>query len=837
MFVAHKTNIKKLAVILISSGFLAACNQVGSNSNSTSTNATEHAAVENTKESQKVLRIVNHSSSVIDHINILNESGQVIFKSTTGLNCKNNQDCNVDLNGLITTEAMIAKLYNAKNQLVSMVKLKDNSQKLKYTTVYANDTIFGAQLFKNLIIAEKVSGEVVFKQLINFFGGSNQSMNVLTGLGAYYSEQLANGRIHNDEEFYKLLINDMKHGKVISGKKLLARAYVPELRTSLMSCNNENVNKVFDTIAPFGKIIPGGEAIAGVAEEAKAIYNWTCPAETVDFKAEFDQINEKLDTIQDSVLTVTKNVQEFRDMVNNQTLAAEQVTLESLYSQEDTFNRVYYNFMDQVNEKESVNKFQSFHQYVNSQGGLDKFDNTTYAPISNDINGIVRGLPNQYNSLNELINHLPYLVALLNAQCSDLSKISGDIIAKRNYCNLITMQVGVKVAAYARMSQLRMSDAVAAINSSPHPEKYSNPFSDEKGKGITWSKVPQRIIERYEQEMESINTFYKKTLITPAAGLDQTLVDSLNADGNPLRCVESTPSGVRGVVEWYLNKDGKGLSNTEKYIVTSCYQDSALESPVTSKYFYGADGLKVINILGILAGKDAIDKILNDHSALDYTYNIYKTLKNTYSKIDNAMNDTINTKDLPGLEISGQPYILNYDITDSPFIPIGNNLGYDMSIFDNQAHWSYQYNSPIVNANYDSGVINYYLRFSANDQLEYKISEPKSWLGSRNGDGAGSNKIYVGTVTPIYWPVLDNNNKPIGETIVFGFVNMATVNGKGTNRYGNQIGLECLSSKCLKYKNSEGRIALYYKLDNGKVINITLGWHGNDGLFLRKNVY
>ncbi|RTL12232.1 MAG: hypothetical protein EKK54_04585 [Neisseriaceae bacterium] len=149
MLLKHKTNLKRLAIVLIGSGLLAACNQAGDSS--TSANATQNTAVESTKESQKILQIVNHSSSVIDHINILNESGQVIFKSTTGLNCKNNQDCNVDLNGLITTEAMIAKLYNAKSQLVSMVKLKDNSQKLKYTTIYANDTMFGTQLFKKLI--------------------------------------------------------------------------------------------------------------------------------------------------------------------------------------------------------------------------------------------------------------------------------------------------------------------------------------------------------------------------------------------------------------------------------------------------------------------------------------------------------------------------------------------------------------------------------------------------------------------------------------------------------------------------------------------------------------
>ena len=50
-----------------------------------------------------------------------------------------------------------------------------------------------------------------------------------------------------------------------------------------MSCDNELGNKIFDTISPLGKAF-GKEAISGIVEEGKAIFNWACPAETVDFK-------------------------------------------------------------------------------------------------------------------------------------------------------------------------------------------------------------------------------------------------------------------------------------------------------------------------------------------------------------------------------------------------------------------------------------------------------------------------------------------------------------------------------------------------------------------------
>lgn len=609
MLLAHKTKIKKLAIVLISSGLLAACNHTGSSSSSTSANATQHAAVNEAEEAQKILQVVNHSGSTIDHISIMSESGQVLFKSTTGLSCTNNQDCNVDLNGLITTKKMLAKLYNNKNQIISMVRLKDNSQKFKYTTVYANDTMFGAQLFTKLVAIEKLNKQAAFQQLIKFFSNSDQSVNVLTELGAYYSQQLANGRIHNEDEFYKLIINDISHGKVINGQKVLSQAYVPELQAGLLGCtnsDNELANHLFETVTPFFKIIPGvGEAVAPIAEGAKGIFNWACPAEAVNFAEEFKQINEKLDSIQETVDKLTLGVQELRDMENNNALSAELTALNDIYTKEEVFNSTYRNFMAEINrDKKESEKFQSVHEYVKSLGGLDEI-----SPISKTIfseqDGIVGSLSLQYVTMQQLTHQLQNLTTLLNAQCSDTSRISGDIIAKRNYCNFVATQAGIKVAAFARMSRLRMSDAVFVIKTSNHTENSSNPFGKT---GITWDEALNKIREDYKLEIESVDTFYKKTLIMPTDGLPVQLVKDLNAVGNPFQCVESTPSGVRGIMEWYTDSTTKDKG---KYIVTNCYQGKNNVNPIKSKYYYekpstdgknGGDGDQVMNVLGTLLG-------------------------------------------------------------------------------------------------------------------------------------------------------------------------------------------------------------------------------------------
>jgi hypothetical protein len=821
----HSNKRKILVTLLISSGLLTACNQAG---NSTaSANSPQHAVINNAAETQKFLRVVNHIDSTIDHINIISESGQVVFKSTTGLNCTNNQNCNVDINGLVTAKNMLAKFYNNKNQMISMAMLQNNSQKLMYSTVYTNNTIFGAQLFKKLVNVSKTNNQILLQQLTKFFKNNDQQVNVLTELGAYYSQQLAKGVIHNENDFYRILLSNLSAGKTIVGKLFLLAA-PQKLQTGLLGCDNETGNKVFDTITPFAKLIPAfGETFEGLSTEAQAIFNWACTADTVDFAAEFDQINEKLDTIQASLDALTDNVQELRDMVNNQALGAEQVALNNLYNQEDVFNNVYVNYMTQINAKQSdSDRFKSVHQYVNFRGGLDKISQTS-KPLFAEADGIIGGLSNQYETMQKLNNQLPYLTTLLNAQCSDANKISGDIIAKRNYCNAITMQVGMKIAAYAHMSRLRMSDAILTVDTSAFPEDYLNPFGN--GKGITWAESLKKVKQDFKIEMESVNAFYKKTLIMPTTGLPEQLVTSLSLNNNylkSLKCNQTTPSGVYGIVEWYVNKNGNLLSDNDKYIVTSCYQDSALTKLIQSSYYYGADGASVTNVLGVLVGKDSEKEF--GFAGLNSNY----TDNNAFS----AGPAGINTKELPGLEISGEPYLFRDEIR-SPFIPINSNFVYNVSSVND--HWKYGCNSgegvsPTSISWPTYGKSYYYLKVSGNNTLDFNIPVPTTWPGARGAEIC----LTSNTVTPFYWPVTDNNGNPVGEAVVFGFRNVARVtrNKPGYNDgVGNTMGLQCLSSKCSS-DHGGGNSVLRLKLKNGKSVDIWFGW--DDGkLTIHKNVF
>lgn len=686
-----------------------------------------------------------------------------------------------------------------------------------------NYTIFGAHLFKELVEISKTNNQTLLQQLTTFFKNHDEQVNVLAELGVYYSQQLDNGIIHNENDFYTMLLSDLSAGKTIVGKPLLMAA-PQKLQTGLLSCDGKTGTHIFETANTFLKYIPeAGAVLAPLSEMAKSIFSWECPTASVSYASEFDEINEKLITLQASLDALTDNVQELRDMVNNQALGTEQVVLNDVYNKEDVFNNVYVNYMAQINAKQSENdKFTSVQQYVNSRGGLDKMSQNS-KPLFAEADGIIGGLSNQYNTMQKLNNQLPYLTTLLNAQCSDVSKIPGDIIAKRNYCNAITIQVGMKVAAYARMSRLRMSDAILAIDTSAFPEDYVNPFGHGGGKGITWEESLKKVQQDFQLEMNSIDTFYTKTLVVPTAGLPEQLINTLKAGNVSLKCNSATPSGVPGIVEWHVNANGKLLADNDKYIVTSCYQDSDLKKLASSSYYYGADGANVTNVLGVLVGKDSA-------KASTLLYSTY-TLDNAFS----AGPSKIVTKELPDLEISGQPYLLRNDI-NAQFIPVNSNYTFNPSTVYN--HWKYGCNSgegvsPTSISWLSSAKGYYYLKDSGNNTLDFNIIVPNTWPGAR----AAEICLTSDTVTPLYWPVTDNNGKSLGETVVFGFRNIAKVlrNKPGYNDgQGNSMGLQCLSSRCSSH-NSSSHSVIRTKLKNGQTLDIWFRW--DDGILtIHKNV-
>lgn len=812
----HYNKRKLITTLLICSGMLTACNQAGNSA--ALTNAPQHAVVNDNVETQKFLRVVNHIGSTVDHINIVSESGQVVFKSTTGLNCANNQNCNIDINGLVTTKSMLTKFYNNKNQLISMSSLKDNKQKLKFSTVYTNNTIFGAHLFSQLMAFEKtnksnINAPDLLQKLTYLFKNSKNNADVFGELGAYYSQQLAKGTINSEKAFYSSLSNDLAHGKSISIKRTALFAN-QLLQKPLLGCDHaaaETATKVFDTITPFTKLMPEyGEIFEGVFAGTSAIIQDFCPSEGFDFAAAFDEINGKLDTIQQSIDTLADKVDVLNGIVNDIELKKLSTTLEDYYqTDEDLYSNPYMSFLLDNDPKST-----SLLQYVTELGGLDNISATNEPVLYSLFNSIGAEKLNldKMNSSKQF----DQISSIINNMCGNETGIVGDVIAKRNYCNTVTTNIGVRNALIIQLSRLRMADKIAAINTKTNPGKtFINPF------GTTWPDALTAMSANFVKDLNNIDTFYKNTLIKPTKGLPEDLIAHLNAKGNPLHCEESTPSGVNGIESWFANSN---LGDKNQYIVTKCIQDEAISRYITSRYYYVSDKSNVSNVLGMLVGRDA------EKSTKDVVEMTNQSKSDNHTIVGGRYGG-IYAGDITGYKISAKPYIVNAQEATNGYFPENDTFEYstNQAVAVRDDLWRKHNNSAFSSFTWTGmkepdiapTTKSYYLLRPVEDRtrLAYSI-----WSPLTHG--------FTRTTNPMALELKLSNDER--QWITFGFSHEIN---RGANLY-EYGGITCLTShNCDASRdfNSDTSV-ITMKLQNGQYIDIWFKWNKQNP-HIYKNIY
>lgn len=519
MLFTSKNITKGLAAALISSSFLVGCNNGGSPNSqpSTTNNAVEQA--------QNMLQVVNHSGSVIDHFQILSESGTAILNSTTGLQCAVDQNCNGGINKLVTSSSMIAKFYDTNNQLVGMTKLDNNTGSFKYMTAYANSTIMGANLFQQLVAFEKSNPATVLNQLNSFFAiNSSNNTGVFATLGDYYHQQLTKSKIKNEQDFYQQMSNNFVAN--VTATLPIPPAYTPpqsHLASLEDSCSvnygSSTVDTMFNFISPLASL--AGLEIGPFQTLGKLIFDTACPSGSSNsFGTILNNISEQLKSIHDSVTALGTDIDSLRaisiiistDQSNNE--------LGKLYDMEDAYNNKYKNFLAQTGES-------SILDYVNQNGGIDKLyqvagaSDSLFAPGSNGSGGLISEISDQNLNIRMITDDttIQGISDLLQATCADPSKIvnptgPGDIIKTTDICNMRAIYTSSYISGLIQEAKVRMLDAAQAINTSQNPAKFGNSFSNGSGNGITWAEVPNVIESDAQSRLNKMLNFVQNNTFT-----------------------------------------------------------------------------------------------------------------------------------------------------------------------------------------------------------------------------------------------------------------------------------------------------------------------------------
>jgi hypothetical protein len=477
------------------------------------------------EQAQNMLQVVNHSGSVIDHFQILSESGTAILNSTTGLQCAVDQNCNGGINKLVTSSSMIAKFYDTNNQLVGMTKLDNNTGSFKYMTAYANSTIMGANLFQQLVAFEKSNPATVLNQLNSFFAiNSSNNTGVFATLGDYYHQQLTNSKIKNEQDFYQQMSNNFVAN--VTATLPIPPAYTPpqsHLASLEDSCSvnygSSTVDTMFNFISPLASL--AGLEIGPFQTLGKLIFDTACPSGSSNsFGTILNNISEQLKSIHDSVTALGTDIDSLRaisiiistDQSNNE--------LGKLYDMEDAYNNKYKNFLAQTGES-------SILDYVNQNGGIDKLyqvagaSDSLFAPGSNGSGGLISEISDQNLNIRMITDDttIQGISDLLQATCADPSKIvnptgPGDIIKTTDICNMRAIYTSSYISGLIQEAKVRMLDAAQAINTSQNPAKFGNSFSNGSGNGITWAEVPNVIESDAQSRLNKMLNFVQNNTFT-----------------------------------------------------------------------------------------------------------------------------------------------------------------------------------------------------------------------------------------------------------------------------------------------------------------------------------
>ncbi len=519
----NNINIKKLSTLLVCGSLLAGC--VGGGSGETQSTSTNNGSNGTTIQSQNALQVVNHSGSVIDHFQILSESGAVILNSTTGLQCAVGQNCDAGINKLITSSSMTTKFYDNNNQLIGITNLDNNTGSFKYMTAYANSTIMGANLFQQLVAFEKSTPATVLSQLNSFFAINNSNnTGIFATLGDYYHQQLINGKIKNEQDFYQQMTNNF--AAKITAILPIPPAYTPPQSrlVSLDSCSvngygTSTIDTMFNFISPLASL--AGLEVGSFLNLGKLIFDTACPSSSSNpYLTILNNISEQLKSIQSSISALGTNLDSLRaisimistDQSNNQ--------LGKLYDIEETYNSEYKNFLIQTGES-------SILDYVNHNGGIDKLyqsagaSDSLFGSGAVGTGGLISEISNQNLNISMITDNttIQGISDLLQATCADPSKIvnpsgPGDIIKTTDACNMQAIYTTYYISGLAEEARVRMLDEAQAINTSQNPAKFANNFTNGSSNGITWAEVPSIIESDTQNRFSKMVSFIQNNTFT-----------------------------------------------------------------------------------------------------------------------------------------------------------------------------------------------------------------------------------------------------------------------------------------------------------------------------------
>ena len=565
--------------------------------------------------------IDNTSGYDIQSVEVINDAGKQLAKGD--LNCATDANCTFRFG---MTEPGTLKFYDKKGALVGAYVLTRAPD--LYQPVRTSAFMLGAFLSDELrraypqekpaALSDKLG--VLFKN----YKSSDGKEDKLEELGQYYLYQIAAGNVTSAAEFIKGL-----HQKLESGESVPSNSYKLERRSSLKQGTTPRSSSNGPVVKADGGGCPSG--ITGLATILQNAGNFSsgiglfggflgafCDVATPEDQR-YNEITLQMDKI-------TKQLQEDRKSLNDLTkFLAWDVANQALGSLRDNVIKANGN-LSYYRDLLSNRKTATFMAFVDSYGSFE----TAWQRNPEKMQKLLGNFPEDWIKLTTVgvkvgdggqvtADYKDRLSGALNTLCNGHKEKALNIVATRGMCNLYIADFQQVVTDSYLKHMVMLQDITATL------EKYGSKSAKDKefiarmvakpdaDAGPTWAEQYQKVIlPGLNAGIKRVTDGFAPDNIAIAnskgayfdfyAGLPKQLLDQFQTDGLKSTCVKGASVGrqttpVPNITNWV--NDGE-----DSYITVICRDGIGSRNRFTSNY-YLADGNDVLNMMGVLVGKNA----------------------------------------------------------------------------------------------------------------------------------------------------------------------------------------------------------------------------------------
>ena len=519
------------------------------------------------------------------------DAGRVVYSGA--LNCPSQQTCNAAYVAPTLHEPYTYRFLDSTGKLIT-AHLDSNSD-LNVEDIKTSDVMLGLHLFALLTSSTALSPiELSHKldRLFTYYDSPDATPDFFEELGMYYNQQASSSVTEAQflVDIAALLSNDeiLPAPPAVAKAKLLSQ---PRAMASIDDVGGCQPVSAFFSIATAAtndlkKLLPGAGLMFSMAGD---MFNAACGSSMGDLAASLADITAKLNVMDTKLTLLGYKMDGLRSQIAEVSLQDGLIEADKPYQQLGGYITKYRSVLRADSARPAG--YANLDDYIQSQGGLTQelYNNSSV------IKSLFDGLNDQNAMHAQLLNtdNLEKIRAALDVSCQDASRISKDVIATRNGCNLVILNLMTKVST-TQASGIRImrdminvvnkatQDAVASKDSARETwlkNNFAPPFA-------TWETADATAVSMLSNNMTSLANKFSQSLISPIEGLSTELTSSMtNA-----RCTR-TVDGQTGpaLLEWYTQPDA--------FIRTQC---TSAGKPVNARYYYAKDGTNAVNIMGVL---------------------------------------------------------------------------------------------------------------------------------------------------------------------------------------------------------------------------------------------